>query len=146
MGTRDIPGAYPGWFPDYKKKEFETRKINRTDDIKGAQSDTLSRGLKSVRKPFNPLDPDYVGVDGTKLGDVKRPNTPPAEKSTFFRHCSKEGGGGSELSCATKKRESLNAKSSTDGTGNCGSSKKSFEEKRREKVEREEREMVRLLE
>ena len=64
MDTRDIPGAYPGWFPDYKKKEFDTRKINRTDDIKGAQSDTFSRGLKSVRKPFNPLDPDYVGVDG----------------------------------------------------------------------------------
>ncbi len=140
MGTRDIPGAYPGWFPDYKKKEFETRQINRTDDIKGAQSDTLSRGLKSVRKPFNPLDPDYVGVDGTKLGDVKRPNTPPAEKSTFFRKCSEEG---SELSCA--KRESLKKKSTGAGDGS-SQRKKSFEEKRREKVEREEREMARSLE
>lgn len=58
-----------------KRKDF--RETNYTQDIKGAQHDTVHWKLRTNRV-VDPLDPQYVGLDGVPLDDaLYRCPTPP---------------------------------------------------------------------
>eukprot|EP00940_MAST-03C_sp_MAST-3C-sp2_P002521 g2521.t1 len=147
-GTRDIPGAFPGWVPEIRKRfpRNQVRPTNRTDDIDGAGADSHAYGLRSARRS-NPLDPKYVGVDGSELGSVKRPNTPPISKSIFHREVGRQ-----VLEDATKRLHPTEGDASSRGGGSGGARegrerapRVSFAEKRERKRAEEEREMVRAL-
>ena len=68
--TKDIPGAHSSTsFVKAKKmlgrKGDQLRSPTNTRDIDGASSDTLKRGLQTKRAT-DPLQPDYVFLDGDK--------------------------------------------------------------------------------
>lgn len=113
MNTRDIPGAYPGWVPPNKRVVRQVRPTNQTSDIMGAQADSFQHGIRTNRIS-NPLDPAYTGVDGSQLGSIKRPNTPPAAQSSFFRDMDTDGNG----LVSTKE---IMKKLDTDGDGHISS-------------------------
>lgn len=146
--TRDIPGAYPGWFPSHKRTQRgQVRPTNRTDDIKGAQADTCNHGLKSKRR-LDPNDPQYVGVDGTSLGTVKRPNTPPVENCAFFRdELDKkiESTSLSKMAAAKTKSVKRSGSSSTKTSSSSGRMRKSFSQKRIEAQVQEDIALVKSL-
>jgi len=109
MLTRDIPGAYPGWVPPDQRKVRQVRPTNQTNDITGAQADSYKHGIRTKRIS-NPLDPFYTGVDGSQLGSIKKPNTPPAAQSSFFRDIDADGDG-------NVSAKELMAKLDQDGDG-----------------------------
>jgi hypothetical protein len=72
LRTEDILGAKAsskgmGVFAEnHERKEY--RQINRTDDIEGAQSGSLRKGVKTNRIS-NPLDPSYTVPGQQELGN-----------------------------------------------------------------------------
>ena len=62
LQTRDIPGAEPGsvWVV---KEVRQPRDLTTTQDIQGAQADTLKRVLVTSRIT-NPVQPEYQSLDG----------------------------------------------------------------------------------
>jgi hypothetical protein len=72
LKTGDIIGAMAsskglGVFGDNHQRR-EVRRLNRTDDIEGAQSGSLKKGTTTIRRT-NPLDPSYQFLGHTELVD-----------------------------------------------------------------------------
>lgn len=72
LKTQDILGATAGSkglgvFAEAHKRR-EVRGINRTDDIEGAQANSLKKGTQTNRFT-SPLDPDYQFLGHTELVD-----------------------------------------------------------------------------
>eukprot|EP00941_MAST-03F_sp_MAST-3F-sp1_P001627 g1627.t1 len=92
MQTTDIPGASAAWRKKQKRPLRQIRQINRTDDIRGAQADTNTQGIRTKRCT-DPLNPNYKGLDGSLLGTYDRPQTPDAKFNTFFKSMDLDGDG-----------------------------------------------------
>jgi hypothetical protein len=60
-----------GNFHSLSRKDF--KEINKIDDIHGAQSSTLKKGVQTKRAT-NPLDPNYVLPGSSELGSTNANN------------------------------------------------------------------------
>ena len=73
LQTVDIEGAFSGWG---KRERKEYRNIMSTQDVQGAQADTVKHCIASNRLT-NPLTPVYQSLDGEALAPLNVPLLPP---------------------------------------------------------------------
>ena len=76
LTTHDIPGATSKFAPQNVRPRREIRNITSTEDIQGAQADTLKHSMQTKRVT-NPLNPVYQSLDGGEpLHNVIEPLLP----------------------------------------------------------------------
>jgi len=77
LTTQDIEGAQPGWKPKHlnggipEEKRRHYRNSNFIGDIQGAQADSKTHGIRTMRMS-DPMNPAYMSLDGTPLVDTAR--------------------------------------------------------------------------
>lgn len=78
LSTMDISGATSKFAPHNVRPRREFRNLTTTQDIEGAQADTLKRCMTTLRET-NPLAPVYPSLDGGKpLYNIIEPLLPAA--------------------------------------------------------------------